>query len=209
MGHARVQRLRSAFSHDFREVALWETGSSVHEQFALNETARLDTWLSDYFGFSVRLDNEVSRGFPDDGEAYGPTLTCESSLLVVAEWLGVSVESARRRFRTNLELRHGPAFFEDSLFGVPGQRRAFQLGDVCFWGHNPCQRCVVPTRDPDSAEPTLGFQRRFAESRKEKLPSWADVRHFNHYYRFALNTSVPTDQAGKVLRVGDRLRSQA
>jgi len=77
---------------------------------------------------------------------------------------------------------------------------------VPFQGHNPCQRCAVPVRDPDRAEPIPNFQKIFMERRRATLPPWAEKERFNHYYRFAINTSVPADAAGKSLRVGDVIR---
>jgi hypothetical protein len=111
----------------------------------------------------------------------------------------------RRRFRTNLEIDDADAFAEDSLFGGPDELRPFSIGAVQFQGHNPCQRCVVPTRDPDTAAPLPNFQKTFMELRKQHLPVWADARRFNHYYRFAVNTSVGKSEAGKIIRVGDPL----
>jgi len=204
---ARVQLLRSNFSADVCEIRLWQTGSTSHHQFVLHEPERLNAWLSDYFGFPIHLEKDRTRGFPDDEEANGPTLTSEASLVVVSGWFGITLESARWRFRTNLELSNAPAFYEDSLFGAPGERKAFQLGTVHILGHNPCQRCIVPVRDPNSAEPISGFQKEFAELRRSSLPPWTDRRPFNHYYRFALNTSVPADETGKTLRSGDILHS--
>jgi hypothetical protein len=43
------------------------------------------------------------------------------------------------------------------------------------------------------------------ELRKQHLPAWADVRRFNHYYRFAVNTSIGKSEAGKIIRLGDPL----
>jgi uncharacterized protein len=80
-----------------------------------------------------------------------------------------------------------------------------RLGGVTFLGHNPCQRCVVPPRDPDTGEVIHGFQKSFAQLRQRHLPAWADVRRFNHYYRLAVNTSIPAAEAGKRLRIGDAL----
>jgi hypothetical protein len=37
--------------------------------------------------------------------------------------------------------------------------------------------------------------------REQELPRWDDAQRFNHYYRFAVNTSI--GEAGKKLRVGD------
>jgi hypothetical protein len=95
------------------------------------------------------------------------------------------------------------AFEEDRLFAGPDELRPFSIGAVQFHGHNPCQRCVVPTRDPDTAAAIPNFQKTFMELRRQHLPPWADARRFNHYYRFAVNTSVAKSEAGKVIRVGD------
>ena len=75
-----------------------------------------------------------------------------------------------------------------------------------FLGHNPCQRCVVPTRDPDSSDPVAGFQKKFMELRRAPVPEWADARRFNHFYRFAVNTSITPAEAGKRLRIGDAVK---
>lgn len=104
-----------------------------------------------------------------------------------------------------MELDSDRPFIEDALFGAPDERKAFRIGQVRLLGHNPCQRGVVPSRDPDTGDVIQGFQKRFAELRKSQLPDWADVRRFNHFYRFALNTSIPPTEAGKRLRVGDVL----
>jgi uncharacterized protein YcbX len=39
--------------------------------------------------------------------------------------------------------------------------------------------------------------------RKRHLPPWAESNRFNHFYRFAANTSIPSSEQGNVLRVGD------
>jgi uncharacterized protein YcbX len=202
----RVQLLRSEFSPDFQEIRIGQTGETSRQHFSLSEPTALNRWLSDFFGFSVALSSEVKSGFPDDRAASGPTITSEASLCEVARWFPeLPVENLRRRFRSNLELEGGEAFSEDRLFGKPGELKPFAIGEVGFLGHNPCQRCVVPVRDPDRAEPVPNFQKIFMERRKSTLPSWAEAERFNHYYRFAVNTSVPATETGKMLRVGDLL----
>lgn len=202
---ARVHDLRCAFAADLKEVGLWEKDGSP-EQFQLDEPARINSWLSDFFGFSVGLHHDSQKGFPDDRVAFGPTITSEASLQAIQQWYPeLSVESLRRRFRANLELGGGPAFCEDRLFGAPEELKLFRIGAVQFAGHNPCQRCVVPTRDPDSGNPVAEFQKKFMQLRKEHLPEWANAQRFNHFYRFAINTSIPPSEVGKKLRVGDSL----
>jgi uncharacterized protein YcbX len=63
----------------------------------------------------------------------------------------------------------------------------------------------VPPRDSYTAANNIGFQKRFTEMRRETLPSWATLEHFDHFYRLATNTRVALSQAGKTLRVGDPL----
>lgn len=201
---AQIQRLRCSFDPDIEEVRLWETGHSCAAQFALSEPWLIQAWLGDFLGFPVELRREPESGFPDDRLAYGPTVVSEASLHVVRQWYGGwSLDHVRRRFRTNLELEGGEPFCEDALFGGPDEKKPFRIGSVAFLGHNPCQRCVVPSRDPDSGEADHGFQNSFSRRRKQHLPPWSDARRFNHFYRFAVNTSIPTTEGGKRLRVGD------
>jgi uncharacterized protein len=203
---ARVHDLRCEYAPSVTEVSLWEQGLTSRSTFALGERGPIDRWLSEFFGFGVQLRYEPWRGFPDDAEAYGPTLVSGASLRAVQSWYPeLSLTNARRRFRTNLEIEGGPAFCEDALFGAPGERKTFHLGDVALLGHNPCQRCVVPTRDPETGSVLSGFQKSFSAFRARHLPAWADARRFNHFYRFALNTSITASEAGKRLRLGDSL----
>ncbi len=202
----RIQFLRSGFDSRFSEITLSVVETAECHRFSLHEPGELNRWLSVFFGFPVRLGAEPKNGFPDDLAAPGPTICSEASLNEVTAWYpGVTVESARRRFRTNLELGAALPFEEDRLFGLPEEKKPFRIGDVRFCGHNPCQRCVVPTRDPDSAEAVQGFQKKFMEMRQKTLPEWSQPLRFNHYYRFAVNTSIPDSETGKILRVGDAL----
>ena len=202
----RIHGLRSSFDRGLQEVCLGEEGDRSPTRFHLDEPGPIHRWMSDFFGFSVTLKHDPLRGFPDDSAAFGPTVVSEASLRRVQQWYPeLTLENVRRRFRTNLELEGGGAFCEDRLFGAPDELRPFRIGPVHFLGHNPCQRCVVPTRDPGSGAVVHGFQKTFAERRREQLPAWVDARRFNHFYRFAVNTSIPATQAGKRLRVGDAL----
>jgi uncharacterized protein len=200
----QVQLLRTNFDPLFREVEIWETGSTTRSRFCLAEPEPFNQWLSDYFGFAVKLVSETEKGFPDDRTAFGPTVTSEGSLRAVTEWFPeMELDNARRRFRSNLEIGDVCAFWEDHLFGATNELKSFQIGAVNFLGHNPCQRCVVPTRDPVKSTPVVGFQKSFMELRKRHLPAWSNADRFNHYYRFAINTSILPSEAGKVLREED------
>ena len=207
---ARIHELRATFEDQLREVRLGPAGDANPVQFPLDTPAPLEQWLGEFFGFPVELKHEPIKGFPDDREAFGPTIVSEASLREVQSWFPeLTLESVRRRFRANLELLDTEPFGEDRLFGAPDTLRPFQVGPVNFLGHNPCQRCVVPTRDPDSGRGVTDFQKKFMERRKQTLPAWSDARRFNHYYRFTINTSIPPTEAGKILRVGDPICSDS
>ncbi len=109
------------------------------------ELTALAKWLSQFFGFPVSLIENAVTGFPDDLNAYGPTIVSTATLETVCDWFpNLDLAEVRRRFRTNLELSGVPAFWEDRLFGAPEDVVNFQLGNVQFHGINPCQRCIDP-----------------------------------------------------------------
>ena len=192
---------------EFREACFWIQGDAKKQNFVLSEPQKINQWLSAFFGFSARLVFEPNNGFPDDRVANGPTITSAGSLEEIVRWFPeLTLEGTRRRFRTNLELAVGEPFWEDRLFGESNELKPFRIGDISLFGHNPCQRCVVPSRDPESGIQSLpSFQKTFMALREKCLPAWADIRRFNHFYRFAINTSIPHAFAGEFLRVGDRL----
>jgi uncharacterized protein len=204
----QVNLLRTAFADSYKEASFWVNGNERKQDFVLTEPGRLNRWLSEFFGFGVKLIFEPRNGFPDDSVASGPTIVSEASLQEVVQWFPeLNLESVRRRFRTNLELGGVSPFWEDHLFGPPNELKPFRIGNITFFGHNPCQRCVVPSRDPESgAQSVPSFQRTFMALRKKRLPSWANADRFNHFYRFAVNTSIPASEEGKHLRVGDSIR---
>jgi uncharacterized protein YcbX len=159
-----------------------------------------------YFEQAIQI-RYAREGFPDDGLAAGPTVVSTASLEAVCGWFpGMSLEEARRRFRTTLEIEGVPAFWGDRLFGESETRVVrFKIGDIAFEGSNPCARCPVPSRDSQTGATNDGFQKRFTEFRRAQLPPWAPATRFDHFYRLAVNTRVPSAELGKVLRVGDLL----
>jgi uncharacterized protein YcbX len=160
--------------------------------------------LSDHFRFPVHLEEHAEGGFPDDQDASGPTIVSTETLAAVASWFpGLSLEDVRRRFRANLEIDSVPPFWEDQLFGETDATVTFRIGTVTIVGVNPCQRCVVPSRDQVTGVATADFQRVFRARREETLPSWAPLSRFDHYYRLAVNTRIPASENGKELYVGD------
>jgi uncharacterized protein len=212
---AKIQQLRSQFDLSIGSIDIQAIEDNIIHSFSLHtELPTLAKWLSEFFGFPVSLIENPLNGFPDDPDAYGPTIVSTMTLERICTWFpDLNLDEVRRRFRTNLELRGVPAFWEDRLFTAPGAVVDFQLGDVQFQGINPCQRCIVPTRDSltgnakGKATPTVTtkFQQRFNQHRQDSLPDWVNPARFNHFYRLAVNTQIPIAEAGKILNIGDLL----
>ena len=209
-----VHRLRSRFDPDGRTLELSAPDGET-ETFELpgpdadeSETEALTTFLSDYFGYAVSLRHDASGGFPDDTTASGPTVISTATIEAVASWFpDITVDGMRRRLRANIEIGGVPAFWEDHLFADRDHVVSFTVGDATFEGVNPCQRCVVPSRDPDTGEETAGFRQRFIRRREETMPPWSGGEWFDHSFRLMVNTRPPTstgdDLAGREVAVGD------
>jgi ferredoxin-NADP reductase/uncharacterized protein YcbX len=206
--HAAVHRLRSQTDIAASAVTLSDENRSDlgSKRFSIDEDAgALEGWLAAYFGFPVAFRKNSEGGFPDDTESPGPTIISVATLAEIGRWFGLPIDEVRRRFRSNIEIDGVPPFWEDRLFGAPGTTIRFRIGDVIFEGINPCQRCVVPPRDPLTGENDDTFVRRFTELRARTLPPWSTRERFNHFYRVAINTRPHGDQSGKSLRVGERV----
>jgi uncharacterized protein YcbX len=207
---AAIHLIRSAFAPDLSTVTL-SAPSDRRRIPPMTFTFPQDAegaaeWFSVYFEQVIQV-RYTCEGFPDDGLAPGPTIISTASLQTVCEWFpDIALEEARRRFRTTLEIDGVPPFWEDQLFaGNETSVVRFRIGEVAFEGSNPCARCPVPSRNSGTGEVTLGFQTRFSELRRKHLPDWAPYDRFDHFYRLATNTRVPSTELGKVLRAGDPL----
>jgi hypothetical protein len=173
--------------------------------FALpEERDALAAWVGAYLGYAVDLVRDPG-GFPDDRAAPGPTVTSVGTLEAVASWFDAVADAreVRRRFRPNIVLADCPAFFEDHLFSDHGEAVRCTAGEATVLGVNPCQRCVVPSRHPDTGEPLENFRTRFVEQRRETRPSWTETDRFDHDFRLMVNTVVPEASWGTIIGVGD------
>jgi uncharacterized protein len=211
---AKIQQIRASYEFTLPTIAnvpqllitLAATDASG-QTFNLS-TQRADSakWLSLFLGFPVNLIENSSTGFPDDPDAYGPTIVSTATLEAIWTWFpDLDLAEVRRRFRTNLEISGVPAFWEDRLFAGAGEVVEFQLGDVRFHGINPCQRCIVPTRDSLTGEVLPKFQQIFTQQRSQTLPIEVNRSRFNHFYRLGINTQIPLIETGKFLNTGDLL----
>lgn len=203
---AKVHSIRTCFDEQVTSITVQTSEMDSPESFPLCAgSERLEAWLSGYFDKKVQIKQNLEIGFPDDSIAYGPTIVSTASLLEVASWFPeLTVDEVRLRFRANLEIDGVPAFWEDQLFAESSEKTIqFQIGEVFFEGVNPCQRCIVPTRNPSTGEKYTQFQKIFAEKRQQTLPAWVSSARFNHFYKFTVNTRIPGSEAGKTLKLGD------
>jgi uncharacterized protein len=203
----KIHGLRSRFDLATRTVTLRPEGQGQSHAFDLDtDRPALQTWLSEYFGIPLTLQQNLHMGFPDDTIASGATVVAVESLRAITTWFPpMTLEEARQRFRANLEVEDAPAFWEDHLVTEAGKLLPFQIGEVKFLGSHSCARCIVPTRNPWVGERDRQFQKEFTTQRQANLPEWAKIDRFDHYYRFTLNTQVSPSEAGKTLRVGDQI----
>jgi uncharacterized protein len=200
----QVHLLRSRFDPALQVVTLQTEAISAASFDLDTEPADLEAWLSQFFSSSIKVKQNSQAGFPDDTNAPGPTLISTATIEAVASWYeGMSIDQIRRRLRMNLEIGGVPPFWEDQLFADSDQVVQFQIGDVPFEGINPCQRCIVPTRDAQTGSSTPDFQKRFIQQRRATLPEWANRDRFNHFYRLGVNTRVPKSFTSKTLQLGD------
>jgi len=197
----RVHQIQAVYDLPSFTVRLGDTTFHL-----LEDQAKLERWFSEYFGFAVRMKRNTTTGFPDDLDSPGPTLIGAASLDAVNGWFPqLDREQVSRRFRANIELSGVPAFWEDRLFGEPGEVVDFSIGDVRFQGNNPCARCAVPSRHPDTGEVIPEFAKSFSARRQATLPMWAAPGRFDHFYRLSVNTRAPSTEAGKTLGIGDKV----
>ncbi|MFQ3319374.1 MAG: hypothetical protein ACI8UR_002217 [Natronomonas sp.] len=201
----RVHELRSWFDLKAGRLTLRPNdGNPV--AFDTDNREAIEAWLTDYFEEPVSLRYDEHGGFPDDTLASGPTVISEAAIREVAGWYDdITPEEMERRLRPNLIVSGVKPFWEDRLYRDEETAIGFRIGDCEFIGSNPCRRCVVPTRDPDTGEETPGFRETFVQKRAETLPEWASEAWFDHYFRLMVNTFVPEATVGKSLRVGDEI----
>jgi uncharacterized protein len=203
----QIHRIRAEYDLERETVSIGEVGTDPTTAFHLErDRGALESWLSAFLGYDVALVRDDTGGYPDDTEASGPTVISKGTLEAVASWYDdIDPTELCRRLRPNLVVGGVPAFWEDQLYDEPGRVVRFDVGSATLEGVNPCQRCVVPTRNPDTGESTDGFRERFVERRKATLPEWANEAWFDHYFRLMVNTRVPAAARGATLSVGDGL----
>ena len=205
--NAAIHLLRATFTPDAAEVAILSARDGRRDVFRLpSDVHRLADWLSEFFQQRVMVVEDPRGGFPDDVDSPGPTVVSRQTLAEVAGWFGgLPLDEVRDRFRANLEIEGDAPFCEDRLVADARRVVRFAIGEVIFEGVTPCQRCIVPTRHPQTGEVTPQFARQFAERRAATRPAGTITERFDHYYRLSVNTRLSPLSAGGTIRVGDEV----
>jgi uncharacterized protein YcbX len=198
----RIHDLATSFDPETGVLTVACDGATDPRRFSLpDERGAAAEWFGDFFGTDVTIRQDTEAGFPDRPNA-GPSVVSTATLREAASWYdGVTVEGMRRRIRANVEVGDVPAFWEDRFVGEDAP--TFTVGEVQFEGVEPCVRCAVPERDPDTGERTPDFRTRFVKQRRATSPEWADRGAFPNNYTLMLIARVPPTDRGQTLRVGD------
>lgn len=196
---ARVHDLRTDFDLD-ADVLTVETGREERTFDLEADRSAAEAWLGEFFDVDAELRRNTTEGFPDRSSA-GPSVISTATVEAVADWFDLTPENVRRRIRANVEIGGVEPFWEDRFVGADAP--AFEAGSVRFEGVEPCGRCVVPERDPETGERDPTFRERFVERRRATLPEWVDRAAFEHYYALMLVADVPAADRGERLAVGD------
>lgn len=200
-----VHRLRPHIDFETETLSIRTEDDPLWHTFHLDaERTALNWWLSDYFKFKVKLHRNLNGRFLDIPDISGITVLSTASLGSIADWFPpMQLEETRKRFRANLELGGVPAFWEDCLFAEEGTAIEFRVGETVLLGISPRARCVVPTRHPETGEPTPTLPKQFAKRRKENLPAGSQLEEYGHFYYLTVNCFIPETEFGKTVRVGD------
>ena len=167
-----LHRVRASYSPDLRSVTLSIPGDS--RQIPTRTFAFPDAHEDAAEWFSVLFDQQIiirysPDGFPDDPIANGPTLVSSASLRAVCEWFPqITLEEARQRFRTNLEID----FVDDDASAksrAVSQSPAASLGAATVL-RTPTSSAAAPldeaaTREP-STMPAFWEDRLFGENER-------------------------------------------
>lgn len=171
------------------------------------ERPEIESWLSNYFGFPVKLIENLLTGFPGDTAAPGPSIISTATIAEVASWFPrVCVNEMRHRLRANIEIGDVPAFWEDKLFPEADEIVRFKIGTVIFEGINPGQPYILSTRNSAAREAYPNFQKVLTASQNQIIPDLVKIRRLNHLSRLIVKTRLSPQAAGEIVHIGDEVK---
>ncbi|MBE9095074.1 MOSC domain-containing protein [Tychonema sp. LEGE 07203] len=171
------------------------------------ERPEIEYWLSSYFGFPVKLIENLLTGFPENTAAPGPSIIGTQTIAEVASWFPrVCVNEMRHRLRANIEIGDVPGFWEDRLFPEADKFVRLKIGTVIFEAINPRQPCLLSRRNSAAKKAYPNFKNVLIAKHKEIRPDLVKQGRLNHFSRLIVNTRVSPQATGKTVRIGDEVQ---
>ncbi|WP_377477225.1 MAG: MOSC N-terminal beta barrel domain-containing protein [Microcoleus anatoxicus] len=200
--------LRLSFNISNNIVGLKIQGTEQELFFHIDrERTRIQSWLTNYFGFRVKLVENLLTGFPENPAAPGPTIISTETIAEIASWFPrVCVNEMRQHLRANIEIGDVPPFWEDQLFTANEEIVRLQIGTITFEALNPSQRSILSSRPYLREEVYPNFQNVFTAKRHKTIADSARQLPLNHLSQLNINTRVPDRLSGKILQIGDEVK---
>ncbi|MDQ2096653.1 MAG: MOSC N-terminal beta barrel domain-containing protein [Tychonema bourrellyi B0820] len=199
--------LRLSFNVSNNIVGLKIQGTEQENFFHIDrERARIESWLTSYFGFPIKLVENLITGFSDNIAALGPTIISTETIAEIASWFPrVCVNEMRQHLRANIEIGDVPPFWEDQLFAASDEVVRLQIGKVTFEATHPSQ-CIVSTRNSFREEVYPNFQEVFTAKRNKIMPHSARRSPLSHLSQLNINTRVLDRTSEKIIQIGDEVK---
>lgn len=176
------------------------------------ERHRVATWVEDYLGTSVHLEEQQKESLVGNSPGKGPALISRGTLEALSEPFAFGPDNLRERLRPNIVVDGVDAGWEDFLY--PPDREAADQGSVSISGTKlyavePCERCAVPARDTATAEISgpnydnyQDFTESFASAREEMYPE-AATNPLDTWYHAMVLTETPATSIGNPISTDD------
>jgi uncharacterized protein YcbX len=206
--HNGAYFLRLSFNISNNIVGLKIQGTEQELFFHIDrERARIESWLTSYFGFPVKLVENLVTGFPSNIAAPGPTIISTETIAEVASWFPrVCVSEMRQHLRANIEIGDVPPFWEDQLFAASDEIVRLQIGKITFEAIHPSQQSILSTPNCFREEVYPNFQEIFTAKRNQIMPRSGRRSPLNHLSQININTRVPDRSPGRILYMGDEVK---
>lgn len=182
---------KAGINSEIIDVTIWR--DTLRVQRVSDAT---DSWVSEALGIPCRLvyiSDKVMRqcnlDYANEGDqtgfadAYPLLLISEASLQDLNDKLEIPVDM--RRFRPNIVIDGCEPYAEDKM-------TSFTISNISMRGVKRCDRCTVPTVDPDTGERTS----------KEPIATLLTYRKWDNLVYFGMN--VIHEISGNI-QVGDQL----
>ena len=154
------------------------------QHYSWAEKTGISRFFSEALNTPLTLEQEIKQGFPDDLIFDGPTLVSLATLKTVADCFHWSLKECIMRFRPNLIVDGLRPFEEDELVELKFHLNGHEISFL-----NPCNRCIVPSRNPINGLPTTDFKTSFQVLRKRRT-SEAVSSDWIHFYKLGINTQI-------------------